>query len=233
MDIERLKVSVLACNSTNEDIKIFGKRSFEGLRKWERSIVDRFMTPGKVLSIGCGGGREVFALEKCGYEITGIDVSKEQIEGAKKARDEINSTAQFTLYDGRQIPFGNSYFDAITLWSQVIGNVPGAEQRLSLIWECYRVLDKDGILSLSAHNIERTMPRLRESGTEFVELEGGDQGDLLLKMHDGLQCYWHYFTQKELRDLCCDAGFGIALESTSEQLGQEWDNLDIVVCKKG
>ena len=48
----------------------------------------------------------------------------------------------------------------------------------------------------------------------------------------GVACYWHYFTEEELRRLCIEAGFAIALQSTSDQMGQDWDNLDILVCRK-
>ena len=199
---------------------------------WEKRIVDCFMSPTRVLSIGCGGGRESFALERLGYEVYGTDISEEQVESADKNRRRLGSGAVFSQFDGRRLPFSDAFFGSITLWSQVLGNVPGSHQRLSLMGECHRVLEKDGLLSISVHDREKTMRRLQDAGDEYEQLAGGKSGDLLLETQAGIQCYWHYFSQCELRDLCLDAGFRIVLESTSDKLGQDWDNLNIVACRK-
>jgi SAM-dependent methyltransferase len=188
MDLEQLKASVLARYSSKEDVEIYNRRSRQGLRKWEKSIVDHFMVPTKVLSIGCGGGRESFGLEKLEYEAYGIDISKEQIESANGKKRELNSTAEFLLFDGRKLPFADVFFGSITLWSQVLGNVPGSHQRLNLLRECYRVLEIDGIISISVHDREKTMRLLQDGGDESVEPESGECGDLLLVTQGGVIC---------------------------------------------
>lgn len=232
MDLKQLTASVLSRYSSKRDVEMYNRRSGEGLRKWEKSIVARFMVPESVLSIGCGGGRESFALEKLGYKAYGIDISKEQIESANKNKHELSSTAEFSQFNGRELSFADAFFGSITLWSQILGNVPGSNQRLNLLRECFRVLEIDGILSISVHDREKTMSLLKDAGDEYVELEDGEKGDLLLGPHAGIQCYWHYFAEDELRDLCLNAGFRMILESTSDKLGQDWNNLNIAVCGK-
>lgn len=232
MELERLKKSVLSRYSSEEDVKVYAQRSAEGFRNWERLIVEKFMLPTKVLSIGCGGGRESFALESLGYDAHGLDISEEQIASANERKLACGSNAHFHVYDGSSIPFPDACFGSVTMWSQVLGNVPGSQQRHRLLRECLRVLVDHGILSISVHDLKRSMRRLRDSADEYRELEGGEPGDLLLATSSGIECYWHYFTQEELRHQCSEAGFTIALETTSDRLGQDWDNLDIVVCRK-
>lgn len=232
MDVGRMKQTVLTRYSSKEDVDIYAKRSTDGLRNWEKLIVEKFMLPAKVLSIGCGGGRESFALEALGYEVYGIDISERQIDSANAKKREFGSDAHFLVYDGSNIPFPDAFFGSITMWSQVLGNVPGSQQRLRLLREGFRVLEARGTLSVSVHDRERTMRLLQNSKDEYKELAGGESGDLLYAGSIDNECYWHYFTQKELRCQCGDAGFSIALETTSDQMGQDWDNLDIIVCRK-
>ncbi len=232
MDMGRLKQSVLSRYSSMEAVEIYAQRSLDGLRNWERLIVERFMHSSTVLSIGCGGGRESFALEALGYKVYGLDISEPQIASANAKKRELGSNAHFLVYDGSSIPFPDASFWSITMWSQVLGNVPGSQHRLGLLDECFRVLEVQGILSVSVHDRERTMRLLRDSRDEYKELVAGESGDLLCSRSSGSECYWHYFTQEELRRQCRDAGFSVAFESTSDQMGQDWDNLDIIVCRK-
>jgi len=233
MNVGQLRESVLSRYSAEKDVGVYAKRSMDGLREWERRLVEKFMNPSEVLSIGCGGGRESFALEALGFVAYGLDISEQQIASANSKKSEIGSIAQFLTYDGYSIPFQETCFGSITMWSQVLGNVPGSGQRLKLLRECFRVLRADGTLSVSVHDRERTMRILRNSGAEFAEVDGGEPGDLLYATGPGVYCYWHYFTPAELRFQCMDAGLTVIMESTSDQMGQEWGNLNIIVCTKG
>lgn len=232
MDVERLRDTVLTRYSSKDDVGIYANRATEGLRNWEKLIVKGYMLPSKVLSIGCGGGRESFALETLGYDVHGLDISKQQIDSANAKKRELGSKARFLSYDGLNIPFPDMYFGSITMWSQVLGNVPGSKCRLHLMSECFRVLKAEGTFSVSVHDRERTMRLVRDSEGEYQELSSGELGDILYKVASGLSCYWHYFTKEEIRQLCIDAGFSLLLLSTSDQMGQDWDNLNIVVCRK-
>ena len=131
--LDKLRASVLLRYSSKEDVEIYNKRIHEGLRDWEKTIVDRFMVPTRILSIGCEGGRESFALEKLGYEVYAVDITQEQIESANKNKRKLNSTAQFSLFNNQKLQFADSLFGSITMWSQVLGNVPGSDQKTCCI----------------------------------------------------------------------------------------------------
>ena len=60
--------------SSQAQVAHYRNRAAQGLRKWEQTILNRYLGPTEILTIGCGGGRESFALEKLGYKVTGIDI---------------------------------------------------------------------------------------------------------------------------------------------------------------
>lgn len=231
MDIELLQESVVARYSTAQDIEIYRKRADEELRIWEQRVVERYMRPGRVLCIGCGGGRECFALEQLGYCVTGVDIVDAQVKSAMATAADRNSSVEFFVYDGKILPFADGIFDAVTLWSQVLGNVPGTDGRRSLLREVKRVLVPGGVASLSVHDGAKTMRRLVESGDAHSVVEDGEPGDIKVDTPGGIQCYWHYFTREEITQTCSSSGFASVDAFTSDGLGQNYDNLHIVVCR--
>jgi 2-polyprenyl-3-methyl-5-hydroxy-6-metoxy-1,4-benzoquinol methylase len=50
------------------------------LKKWERSVIVCSPKKAKILDIGCGMGREAFALSDMGFSVVGIDISEEVIK---------------------------------------------------------------------------------------------------------------------------------------------------------
>ncbi len=54
------------------------------LKAWEQSIIRFFPSGARILDIGCGLGREAFALSDLGFHVVGIDISKEVISQVKQ-----------------------------------------------------------------------------------------------------------------------------------------------------
>ena len=62
--------------SSDQAIDKYLKRVKEGLRKWGKAVLDQlFLTEGRVLVVGCGAGREAFALEELGFDVIGVDIT--------------------------------------------------------------------------------------------------------------------------------------------------------------
>jgi SAM-dependent methyltransferase len=232
MNEELLLESAISRYSSAAEIRHYEGRSNEGLRIWEKNVVVQYMQRGKVLSIGCGGGRESFALEKLGFLPFGIDISRKQVESANRTKKKLSSGASFKAYSGVRIPFSDSFFPSVTMWSQVLGNVPTRRRRLEILEESHRILEPGGIVSLSVHDLEKTKRLIDIAGQQYEESEDLEPGDLLLAQASGESCYWHYFKMEELREICAIAGFTVLVLSTSDEMGQDYDNLIIVVCQK-
>ncbi|MDZ4196995.1 MAG: class I SAM-dependent methyltransferase [Candidatus Izemoplasmatales bacterium] len=69
----------------------------------------------KILDVGCGTGRHSIELSKRGYHVTGIDLSKSQLEKAKEKAKANNLEIEFLKCDARDLPFDNQFDSAIML----------------------------------------------------------------------------------------------------------------------
>jgi SAM-dependent methyltransferase len=236
---DRFLQMVQSSYSTDRAVERFTKRVHEGLRQWEAHVVEESFAPGsKVLVYGCGAGREAFALERLGFRVAGVDLSSALIRSARDLAAARNSAAEFLVNDGLGLPFPAAAFDAVTLWSQVLGNVPSSTHRTQLLRECVRVLAPGGSISLSVHEREATLSALRAgSQDELVatwsdgpsESQGLEEGDVIVRsFDDGELCYWHYFSGDEIEALCRHVGLSDIVTRLSSDLGMSWSNLLIV-----
>lgn len=68
----------------------------------------------KILDIGCGTGRHAIELAKRGYKVTGIDLSKSQLQRATEKAKEAGVDVRFTQSDAREINFKHE-FDLVVM----------------------------------------------------------------------------------------------------------------------
>ncbi len=81
--------------------------------KWTLDILDLLKNPHlRILDIGCGGGFLSNALARQGYKVTGVDLSKESLEVAKKY--DITKSVKYIAADAFQLPFADESFDVVT-----------------------------------------------------------------------------------------------------------------------
>ncbi len=217
--------------SSDQAIDKYLKRVKEGLRKWGKAVLDQlFLTEGRVLVVGCGAGREAFALEELGFDVIGVDITPALLAKAQELATVRHSAVEFFLVEGTELIFPPQTFNAVILWSQVLGNVPGKIGRRNLLRECSKVLKPGGILSLSVHDFKRTLPLI---STDMIISDHQDieEGDLVLREveNDERIQYWHYFTQDEITQVCQEAGLEKIQVFHTSDLGVTWDNVFVVV----
>jgi ubiquinone/menaquinone biosynthesis C-methylase UbiE len=103
---------------------------------------------GKLLEAGCGVGNRVVILSKFGYDVTGIEISKERFEIAQKNIKKYHVKAKLLLGDIRKMPFADESFDII-FCDGVVEHFPDSDKGVK---ECYRVLKKGGKAMISVPN---------------------------------------------------------------------------------
>ena len=168
------------------------------LKLWEAEAVRAFPTRARVLDVGCGMGREAFALHDLGFRVTGVDISQRVIEGANRRAAELGIDLSFCHYDGAGYPFAGGAFDAVILWAQTFGLLYGDAVKDNFLQEAARVLVPGGLLSFSGHDREF----LRDKYPDFLE------GDRFFPFADR-SVWWETFEPDVLADRASIAGFEV------------------------
>lgn len=181
-----------------------------GLKTWEKKIVDTFLLPtGRILNIGCGTGREAFALCQIGFDVTGIDLSEKAISLATDDAEKRSKKMVFEVCSTNlSYKYADESFDYIVMWSQAFGNIYGQVNQIKLIKECQRMLKPDGIFCFSGHSFDYVNTAHKEyaCGNKFFAIADTD-------------CYWELFSLDNFQSLCKRTGFGIIKICNSIELG--------------
>lgn len=106
------------------------------------AIISNYVKGSRAMDFGCGAGRSTRFTKNLGFEITGVDISKEMITLAKK----IDPTGDYRIVkNGLLDSFEDNTFDLIqSIFT--FDNVPTEELKIQLFSEFRRILKPDGIM---------------------------------------------------------------------------------------
>jgi len=143
-------------------------------------IVDVFKEydVNRILDLACGSGRHTVYLAKMGFDVYGLDISKEAI---KKARSLLQSEGlNVNLIVGsiyEQLPYEDDFFDAVicirALHHGTIDQIRGA------INEIERVLKPGGLVYATVRkrvSKEKRLPHRYIAPRTYIPLEGNEKG---------------------------------------------------------
>lgn len=175
------------------------------LKIWEQQVALNFPAGAKILDIGSGIGREAFALYSEGFEVVGLDTSKDAVDKANEEALARNCKVKFYHYDGEQLSFSDNMFDVVIIWSQTFGLLYGKSYKERFLKQCKRVLKHQGLLCYSGHSLKY----LRENYNGC--LDGN-------KFYPYLErdIYWEAFSLEELEDYAKKAGYDIVKSGEGE-----------------
>ncbi len=175
-----------------EDLKI-------GISEAEQGFAEKFPAGSRLLDIGCATGRLCFALAQQGYNVTGIDVAKKQIEQAQQiaAKERVNAT--FLQYEMPTLPFPDASF-AAAFMGNVYCYVPHRASRIAFLAEIARVLYPNGQVLMSQTVLDSILESYEEVydnnyhqfAPNYDTLEEGDGFAL------GAPHYLHFFFAEDL-----------------------------------
>ena len=170
------------------------------LKEWEKTVAGHFPSGARILNIGCSLGREAFALCDLGFEVVGIDISKEVITRVKQLSAAKEYKISFFDYDGEHLDFPNESFDVVLIWAQTLGLLYGEALKNRYLSECKRVLKTDGLLSFSTHDynyLKENYPNCLD-GRKFFPYANAD-------------IYWEAFESDDLIQFADQAGMEVIL----------------------
>ncbi|MDO4962702.1 MAG: methyltransferase domain-containing protein [bacterium] len=126
-----------------------------GLWKSEEKIITQFVqTKSPILELGCGVGRVAYNIYKLGYHnITGVDLSKNMIKEAKKFAKSKNVNINYYVGDAMKLNLSENYYDCILFMFNGLMLIPGFDNRLKVLKEVKRILNKGGYFIFTSHDI--------------------------------------------------------------------------------
>jgi tRNA (uracil-5-)-methyltransferase TRM9 len=201
-------------------------KGWAGWRNKERKDIVGFSKdwkPGRILDIGCGNGRNLLFFAKRGFEVYGLDFSKEMIEQAKemfkKNKIEIKEK-QLIVADMKNIPFKNESFDYIISVAS-FHHLPKKDHQ-EAIKEIKRVLKKNGECIISVWN-KYSFKRIgfwfcpkevfidwKKKEIEEVKVGNETKRKELVRIY---KRYYYLFSYEEMKDLLLKNGFEIKKSS--------------------
>lgn len=193
---ENIKIVKSLYKDNSQAISDMHNYTNKNLKVWEKQVISVFPPKAKILDIGCGMGREAFCLNELGFNVTGIDISEDVIDVAKQFAINNSIDVEFLVSNGLDLPFKNSEFDVVIIWTQTFGLFYGEENQQHILAECKRVLKNGGILSFSTHDRKYLESNYKQflKGSHFYPYSDTD-------------CYYETYEINEIERLSAKAGF--------------------------
>ena len=198
----------------------------------------------KMLDIACGRGRHAVYMNKQGYDVTGIDLS---IENIRYARQFENDSLRFFVHDMRQLAYNNLFDVAFNLFTS-FGYFKTDEEHINSLSNFKNALKPEGLLILDYFNCHKVIQNLVPDEVKTIEdidfhIQRTIAGKKILKTitfkHDN-----QYQTFKEMVSIFTVSDFmrffqqsGIKIISTFGNYGLEEFDVDhsdrlIFICKR-
>jgi 2-polyprenyl-3-methyl-5-hydroxy-6-metoxy-1,4-benzoquinol methylase len=128
-----------------EHIKTHAARYEEVFSKYVAEITKMKPERGKLLDVGCGFGLFMKRAQENGWDVFGVDVSRNATEYAGSSL-RLSNVARCEV---EHAPYERNSFDCVTLWN-VIEHVPSPT---SVLRECRTFLKNDGLIVIRVPNI--------------------------------------------------------------------------------
>jgi 2-polyprenyl-3-methyl-5-hydroxy-6-metoxy-1,4-benzoquinol methylase len=106
----------------------------------------------RIIDIGCGTGRHAIELTKRGYNVTGVDLSEDQIKRAKEKAQEAGVTIDFQTQDARNLSFDGEFDLAIMLCEGGFSLMETDEMNFEILKNATKALKSKGKLIFTALN---------------------------------------------------------------------------------
>jgi len=197
-----------------------------------------------MLDLACGKGRYSIALNRMGYNVTGIDLSQRKITAAKQCE---NDALKFVEQDMR-LPLEASKYDYVFNLFTSFGYFDTDDENKAVLANVYNSLKKGGTFVLDYMNGEKTAQNLlgyEEFPVDDVHftIERYEENNLIIKeikIKDGGFEYnfsekIRIFSETKLAEFITGCGFEI-LETLGDYQLHKFDSINsdrlIIICRK-
>jgi len=119
----------------------------------------------RILDIACGRGRHSIYLHKKGFDVTGIDLSEQNIKYAKQFEQQ---HLHFFVHDMRKLGYVNYYDFAMNLFTS-FGYFDTEKEHVNALKSFRKSIKDDGKLVIDYFNTQKILQNLTERETKTIE----------------------------------------------------------------
>jgi SAM-dependent methyltransferase len=170
MDITNVKEQkqyVNIFNDLNEDWEVIVKARHTGK---EVGFIRKVMPKREVtLDLCCGTGRHSILLSKKGWQMVGLDLSKNLLTIAKRNMKKAGVNFPLVMGDMRNFPFRNHVFSGVICMFTSFGYLPSDDEDKRSLIEVWRTLKNNGKFLLDVANRDHLVKTFQ--AREWVEFE--------------------------------------------------------------
>jgi ubiquinone/menaquinone biosynthesis C-methylase UbiE len=146
----------------------------------------------KILDLGCGAGRTTIPLHEMGFDVIGLDISKNLIEELNKKNPKINCL----VGDAKNLNFPKETFDIVIFSHNSLDCLETIEERETVLKEVNKVLKKKGYFIFSSHYFNLLVSNLFSFKNVIVNFKNyifnRESGYYIEKMENGQTLSFYY-----------------------------------------
>lgn len=128
----------------------------------------------RILDLACGYGRHALEFARRGYDVVGVDITKDYIDDARREAAKQNLSVRFLLADIREVAFANEFDVVLNMADGAIGYLENDAENLKVFDIVSKALKPGGFHFMdimSADYADTHYPcKLWESGTHGITL---------------------------------------------------------------
>lgn len=181
--------------------------NLRGLFPWEETALESFGGCGRIGLIGAGGGREVLALSRMGYEVDAYECNPQLVDFANGFLPRHGCAARVRHLSRDAAPEAETPFDGMILGWSAYTLIPGRAHRIRLLRQLRPLVKPGGPILLSFFTRARDGVQTRVSAAvangirALLRRERVERGDALSPN------FVHYFVAKEIGAELREAGW--------------------------
>lgn len=181
--------------------------NLRGLFDWEKTALESFDGCRRVAVLGAGGGREVLALSKLGYDVEGYECNAALVRYAAELLPRQGCTARVTLLPRDEVPTVAEPFDGVILGWSAYTLIPGRAHRIDLLRRLRPLVRPGGPLLLSFFTRGGDTARFRVSAAVANAVRAVMRGERIERGDALAPNFVHSFTAAEIAAELREAGW--------------------------
>jgi hypothetical protein len=186
------------------------KYNLSGLFEWEKPMIEKHFSNAKsILLLAAGGGREVLALTKMGFEVDSYECNPYLIEYGNELLQKNKITNRIKYLPRNSVPGEIKKYDGIIIGWGAYSHIPGNKKRLSFLTGLYPFLHNETRLMISfiwmgtRGKKDKIIKNVSNFFRIFSKKDKTESGDRLEPD------FIHYFTEEEIKSELIQSKFKV------------------------